>query len=199
MDAQTDVPVYQSETTNLREEEYGASFFARSVQLKCFQQITANTIGIPVPPATAGAITWLQNAPAGHWNGQYYQSLIPCADRQQSAVRPEHRYRPVQHPRGGAVTDTKLLATAAQIRQQCSDSSIAIPINGYDRGRGIGPMLGRYPGDTYGDLKDPAVLGHPWATVHRQLRPALLRARDVPDTKVHVAARPSPPSSLSFS
>ena len=32
----------------------GASFFARSVQLKCFQQITANTVGIPSLPATAG-------------------------------------------------------------------------------------------------------------------------------------------------
>ena len=68
MDPQTDMPVYQSETTNLWKEEYGASFFARSVQLKCFQQITANTFGIPVPPATAGAIIWLQNALAGHWN-----------------------------------------------------------------------------------------------------------------------------------
>jgi len=29
------------------------------------------------------------------------------------------------------VTDTKLLATAAQIRQQWSDSSIAYPINSY--------------------------------------------------------------------
>ena len=46
MDPQTDMPVYQSETTNLWKEEYGASFFARSVQLKCFQQITANTVGI---------------------------------------------------------------------------------------------------------------------------------------------------------
>jgi len=64
-DPQTDVPVFQSETTNLWKEEYGASFFARSVQLKCFQQITANTVGIPVPPATAGAITWLQNALPG--------------------------------------------------------------------------------------------------------------------------------------
>jgi hypothetical protein len=34
---------------HLWEEEYGASFFARSVQLQCLQAITANTAGIGVP------------------------------------------------------------------------------------------------------------------------------------------------------
>src|SRR5580704_604679 len=40
---------YQGQTYNLWEEEYGASFFARSVQLQCFRAITANTAGVPVP------------------------------------------------------------------------------------------------------------------------------------------------------
>ena len=71
------MPVYQSKTTNLWEEEFGFSFFARAVQLKCFQQVTANTVGIPVPPGTAAAITFLQNALQGHFNGQFYQSLLP--------------------------------------------------------------------------------------------------------------------------
>ncbi len=161
------VPVYQGKTYNLWEEELGFSFFARSVQLKCFQQLTANTYGIPVPPATAGAITFLQNALAGHWNDQdqFYQSILPV---------PTDRgpYDPnidiVLSSTYGAVpvTDTKLLATAAQIRQQWSGGSIAYPINADDQGRTppIGPLLGRYPGDTYdGDLQDPAVAGHPWA------------------------------------
>ena len=34
---------YQGQIYNLWEEEYGASFFARSVQLQCFQAITANS------------------------------------------------------------------------------------------------------------------------------------------------------------
>jgi glucoamylase len=39
---------YQGATFNLWEEEQGASFFARSVQLKCFEVVSANTFGIPV-------------------------------------------------------------------------------------------------------------------------------------------------------
>ena len=164
------VPVYQGKTFNLWEEEFGFSFFARAVQLKCFQQLTANTFGIPVPPATAGAITFLQNALAGHFNGQFYQSVLPV---------PHDRgtYDPnidiVLSSTYGAVpvTDTKLLATAGQIRDQWSDSlsSIAYPINAADQARTppigpIGPMLGRYPGDTYdGDTLDQPVVGHPWA------------------------------------
>ena len=68
---------YQSKTVNLWEEECGASFFARSVQLKCFEAISANTLGISIPGWLSTAILWLQNALASHWNGQYYQSLLP--------------------------------------------------------------------------------------------------------------------------
>jgi len=32
---------YQGQTFNLWEEEYGCSFFARSVQLRCFQAVAA--------------------------------------------------------------------------------------------------------------------------------------------------------------
>ena len=169
-DPQTGVPVYQAKTTNLWEEELGFSFFARAVQLECFQQITANTVGIPVPPATAGAITFLQNALAGHWNGQFYQSVLPVpTDR--GAYDPNIDIVLSSIYGAVPVTDTKMLATAAQIRDQWSASSspIAYPINAADQARTppigpIGPMLGRYPGDTYdGDTLDPAVVGHPWA------------------------------------
>ena len=68
---------YQGDTVNLWEEESGASFFARSVQLKCFQAISANTLGIGVPGWLSTAIPWLQNALASHWNGRYYRSLLP--------------------------------------------------------------------------------------------------------------------------
>src|SRR5450755_1505380 len=60
---------YQDTTTyfNLWEEHTGASFFTRAVQLRCFEAIQSNTIGIAIPPALAGAITWLQNALQTHW------------------------------------------------------------------------------------------------------------------------------------
>jgi glucoamylase len=162
------VPVFQSQTTNLWEEEFGFSFFARAVQLKCFQQVTANTVGIPVPPGTAAAITFLQNALQGHFTGQFYQSLIPpLSDGTKAPYDPNIDI--VLSSLYGAVplTDTKMLATAALIRRQWTDSSssVAYPINAADQARGIGPVLGRYPGDKYdGDVGEPAsVVGHPWA------------------------------------
>ena len=165
------VPVFQSKTTNLWEEEFGFSFFARAVQLKCFQQVTANTVGIPVPPGTAAAITFLQNALQDHFNGQFYQSLIPpLSDSSKAPYDPNIDI--VLSGLYGAVplTDTKMLATAALIRRQWTDPSpspsLAYPINAADQARTppVGPMLGRYPGDTYdGDTLDPDVVGHPWA------------------------------------
>jgi glucoamylase len=155
---------YQGETVNLWEEETGASFFARAVQLRCFQAIIGNTLGIPVPGWLSTAIPWLQNALQEHWNGQYYQSLLPVP-----TVRTP--YDPnidiVMAAIYGAVpvTDTKLLATAALLRGQWADrtSSYFYPINGPDQQRGIGPLLGRYPGDLYDGDTDAQVGDHPWA------------------------------------
>jgi len=77
---------YQGQTYNLWEEEYGASFFARSVQLRCLQAITASTAGIAVPGWLSTAIPWLQNALASHWNGQYYQSMLPGPPSERSPL-----------------------------------------------------------------------------------------------------------------
>jgi glucoamylase len=65
-------------------------------------------------------------------------------------------------------TDRQLLATAAQIRSQWAgdNSEFRYPINTADnKCRGIGPLLGRYPGDKYdGDVAAGSSLGnHPWA------------------------------------
>jgi glucoamylase len=156
---------YQGQTFNLWEEEFGASFFARSVQLKCLEAIAANTLGIPVPGWLSTAIPWLQNALAGHWNGQYYQSLLPVPTDFRAPYDPN--IDSVMAAIYGAVpvTDTKLLATAALLRGQWADpaSKYFYPINGADQQRGIGPMLGRYPGDTYDGDTDAQVGDHPWA------------------------------------
>jgi glucoamylase len=153
---------YQSTTVNLWEEQTGASLFARAVQLRCFQQIEANTLGIPVPPGTGAAITWLQGALQDHWDGNIYRSILPAppgydpnSDVVIAAVYGALPY-----------TDTKLLATAASLRRQWADptSPSFYPINGADEQRGLGPLLGRYPGDSYdGDTQDHVVGGHPWA------------------------------------
>ena len=154
---------YQNPTTNLWEEKSGYSFFARAAQLRCFQLVQANTLGIAVPAGIAGAIAWLQNALSQHWNGQYYISILspqpayydPNIDIVCSAI-----YGAI------AVTDTKLLATAAQLRSQWADASSPeqYPINTADAALGLGPLLGRYPGDVYdGDEGDSSLGDHPWA------------------------------------
>ncbi len=165
--------VYQDPTTNLWEEHQGLSFFARSVQLRCFQEIAANTHGIAVPEGIGAAITWLENALQAHWNGSYYVTLLaPGGGPGVSAVSANLGYDPnidiICASVYGAVpcTDTKLLATAARLRGQWADdgSPTLYPINVADRARDIGPLLGRYPGDTYdGDVADAVSGGHPWA------------------------------------
>ena len=156
---------YQGQTYNLWEEEYGASFFARSVQLQCFQAITANTVGIAVPAWLSTAIPWLQNALASHWNGQYYQSMVPVPTDYRAPYDPNIDIVMAAIYGAIPVTDTKLLATAAQLRSQWADpgSTYFYPVNGTDQQRGIGPLLGRYPGDVYDGDTDTQAGDHPWA------------------------------------
>ena len=158
--------VYQNQTTNLWEETYGYSFFARAVQLRCFQEYKNNQSGIPVtnPGGIDNAITYLQTALPTHWSeaSGHYQSILGSSG-QGSDLNADIVMASVY----GAIpcTDTKLLASAAQLRNRFADSGSQYfyPINGADQGRGIGPLIGRYPGDVYdGDVPDPAH-GHPWA------------------------------------
>jgi len=88
------------------------------------------------------------------------------------------------------VTDTRLLATAAQLRFQWADASspVAYPVNVSDARLGMGPLMGRYPGDTYdGDVSDPVPGGHPWALctagfaeLYYQLAREVARTQSVP-------------------
>ena len=156
---------YQGETYNLWEEEFGASFFARSVQLKCFQAIAANSAGIAVPDWLPAAISWLTSALDSHWNGQYYQSMLPVPADFRAPYDPNIDIVQAAIYGAEAVTDTRLLATAAQLRGQWANpaSKYFYPINGADAGRGVGPMLGRYPGDVYDGDTDAQAGDHPWA------------------------------------
>lgn len=152
-------------TYNLWEETRGHSFFARSVQLRALTQLDSNTLGLPVPPGMDQAIGALRQALQGHWDGRVYLSVL-------DPENPRDGYDPnidsVMASVYGAVpcTDPKLLATAAMLRQQWADpsSALAYPINLADAQRGMGPLLGRYPGDVYdGDTSDDVtVRGHPW-------------------------------------
>ena len=155
---------YQGQTYNLWEEEFGASFFARSVQLRCFQAIAANTLGVAVPGWLPAAISWLASALDEHWNGQCYQSMLPVPTDYRAPYDPNIDVVQAAIYGAGSVTDTRLLAHAALLRAQWADagSTYYYPINGDDAQRGIGPLLGRYPGDVYDGDTDALVGDHPW-------------------------------------
>jgi glucoamylase len=156
---------YQGQTFNLWEEEYGYSFFARSAQLRCFQAIAANGIGITVPSWLPGAITWLTSALDSHWNGEVYQSVLPGPADYRAPYDPNADIVQAAIYGAESVTDPRLLATAAQLRAQWADpgSKYYYPINGADAAAGLGPLLGRYPGDVYDGDTDEQAGDHPWA------------------------------------
>ena len=155
---------YQNPGTNLWEEVLGQSFFTRSVQLKCLTAVQGNSLGIAVPDGAAAAASWLGSALQSHWNGTCYVSVL-------DPQNPRGGYDPnidiVLASVYGAVdcTDPQLLATAGLLRQQWAGpaAATAYPINSADAAQGLGPLLGRYPGDVYdGDLSNTGQ-DHPWA------------------------------------
>lgn len=156
--------VYGNQTTNLWEEYVGHSFFARAVQLRFFQALANNKIAIAVPPEVAKAISDLEDALAQHWNSHLCVSVLDAPTQPGYDANIDI----VSAVCYGAIepTDTKLLATAAILRQQWADPASAsfYSINGSDDQKNLGPLFGRYPGDHYdGDVAEPVTGGHPWA------------------------------------
>ena len=90
---------YQGQTYNLWEEEYGYSFFARSAQLRCFQAIAANTIGITVPAWLPDALSWLITAldPTGT-----ARSTSRCCRSRRTTAPPTTRTSTSSRPRSTA-------------------------------------------------------------------------------------------------
>jgi glucoamylase len=155
---------YAQDTTSLWEEQSGGSFFARSVQRRCFDKVSGHALGRAVPAAAFDdAIGSLDEALGAHWDGERgcYRTFHPVvAD-----------YDPnidiVLAALYGSIptTDGKLLATAAKLHEQWSAGGAYVyEINVADgRDRQIGPLLGRYPNDHYDGDGDLTGDGHPWA------------------------------------
>ena len=156
---------YQGSTTDIWEERRGYSFFTRSVQLRCLREVAVNRAGLPVPRWGPGAVSWLENALEDHWNGKYYESLLPSAPPQSSGAPYDPSIDVVMAAVYGAAdpADTRVLATAGLLRDQWTnvESKFVFPINYDDRERDIGPLLGRYPGDVFSGGEQTG--GHPWA------------------------------------
>lgn len=167
---------YQRPTLNLWEEEVGQSFFARAVQLKCFEAVRDNGVGLAKPPGVDAAIAWLHDALSRHWDPgrRCYLSFEtpwePNPDNQHDPYDPNidivlaALYGTV--PADGTpepFLNPRLLATAGALRNTWTGTDRAYPINADDDRRGFGPLLGRYPSDYYdGDTNDPRTPGHPW-------------------------------------
>jgi glucoamylase len=153
---------YRRPSRNLWEEVDGQSFFTTAVQLQCLRQVQANTAGLAVPAGVGAAIAYLEPELQRHWDGDRYVSVLDSTN-----------LRPGYDPNidivcaciYGAVpaTDPKLLATAAQLHDQWAASSTAYPINIADAAAGMGPLMGRYPGDTYDGDTGGSATDHPWA------------------------------------
>ena len=162
--------VYQQPTKSLWEERDGFSFFARSVQSRCFSALANNALGIPVPAEITEAISWLQARLAEHWNSN--ENIYVTFGGPAGASNPPLTagYDPnvdiVMACIYGAIppTDTRMLATAARIRSQWTESpAFAYPINNADAAHQLGPLMGRYPDDHYdGDGAPATDIGHPW-------------------------------------
>jgi glucoamylase len=161
------VDQHQHPNNNLWEEVYGQSFFTRSVQLKCLNAVREDAWGATVPAGIDAAADWLADALQEHAQNGSYRSIL-------DATNPRDGYDPnsdiVLACVYGVVesTDPVLLNTAAALFTQCTDPVTGYHINSDDAELGIGPLLGRYPGDYYDGThvsatEEGATRGHPWA------------------------------------
>jgi glucoamylase len=186
------VDQHKNPNVNLWEEVYGQSFFTRSVQLRCLQELGKDDKGVSLPDGIDDTVSWLTNALSQHEDNGRYLSIL-------DARHPRADYDPnsdiVLAALYGAlsVTDPVLLNTASAIFAQYADPQSGYPINHDDVQRGIGPLLGRYPGDYYDGTHVlssdyGATRGHPWAVctssyaeLYYRVASVILGGNQVPD------------------
>ncbi len=150
------------------EDVTGPSFFARAAQVRFLDQVSnTNARGLNKPAGLGQALSGLRNALGTHWssNDGWYVSIprgvpkVPDFDPNADVVMAcVYGSIPCTYP--------KLLSTAAKLREAFDvGGKHEYPINCDDHKlRDIGPMVGRYPGDTYdGDVQEQPNEGHPWA------------------------------------
>lgn len=183
---------HRDPTTNLWEEHTGQSFFARAVQLRCFETLRSASWAGPRAVEIPAAVTWLTAALDQHWDGSMFRSML-------DSDAPADGYDPNIDIICAAVygampaTDPRLLATFAALLGTWVDpgSPAFYPINGADATLQLGPLLGRYPADHYdGDTADPDTAGrHPWvlctcngAELHYRVAAAIRESGAVPIT-----------------
>jgi glucoamylase len=150
---------YGYNTQNLWEETDGKSFFARSVQLKCLQDLAtqngALSLGLDTLRLNAASAD-LKQLLAGHWQTDHYASILDAGSGEGWDLNSDVVMASVY---GGIPrNDPKLLATAAKVRAFFQNE---YPINQANLDQG--PLIGRYPLDDYdGNTSDAVNNGQPW-------------------------------------
>lgn len=161
------------------EDVHGPSFFAQAAQVKFLEEVGGtNALGLTPPSGFDVALAGLAGALESHWdNAKGCYLSIPGGIAGDPSFTDVSGFDPnadiVMSCIYGAITytDPKLLATAAHLRAVFDvGGSCEYPINQDDRDepdRGFGPMIGRYPSDTYdgnvGKDKSNPTRDHPWA------------------------------------
>ena len=118
---------YNQPTTTLWEERKGTSFFAQSVQLRCFLALRdGQKVSADQRAAVDTAIEWLAAQRSGFWNdgAGHYQTLEPQSEGYDpnTDIVLACLYGTI------ASTDERLLATAAKIRAQWANATLRTDI-----------------------------------------------------------------------
>jgi glucoamylase len=155
---------YQLPTRNLWEESVGYSFFVRSTHLKAFRGLFSfSDPGVAQAldrPRIQAAITQLQAALDQHWDpvAGRYQAILNSTDPRGAGLDAGTVMAAVYGASG--VDDPRMMATFHQMEAFCIGE---YAVNKDDASLGMGPLIGRYPGDIYdGDWSKPSI-GQPWA------------------------------------
>ncbi|MBN9110655.1 MAG: hypothetical protein J0I34_17980 [Pseudonocardia sp.] len=151
-------------TVDLWETWHGYSLFTRSVQLRCLKAVRGTEFAPADTPRLDAAIADLTGVLTDddHWDAARNHLISMIGDTQPGY---EPNISSVMAAVYGAleVTDTRVLATVAALRAAWTGGPDAYPVNAADAALGLGPMFGRFPGDTYDGDDNDSGTGHPWA------------------------------------
>jgi glucoamylase len=160
---------YQQTTYELWEERKGYSFFARSVQKKALERLAAaaDTFGITARLGDMDAAEkWLNGALAAHCSEgpgpTTYRSLLGGPGSPGCGLNADIVMTVVYG--AGSPKDEVMLSTAAQLLgcfMPGGSDSYDVNADGA-RPVGVGPLVGRYPGDVYDGTVFDGGSGHPW-------------------------------------
>jgi len=159
--------VYNQPTYNLWEETRGESFFARSVQQRALRRVLLEARKYGLSDAQTAqvnrAVGDLAQATQKHRKTQsdgqpYYASILNPTNGDRGANLNVDVVMAVSYG-AASCRDEVILSTAAILRKAFYNE---FPVNQADAKLGLGPVIGRYIGDTYDGNNADANQGHPW-------------------------------------